>query len=162
MKKEADIIVDITVCILCTLLAFFAMIYDLRTYKIPNVLCVIGILSGIVFNIIFHGFSSVKNSLTGIVCPIGILFIFFCLRIIGAGDIKLLSAIGAFISFGVIKIIIITFVIAGTYAFVYVIVKLLRRLADKDKKSKYTFSRMHLSVSIFTALVVYTISELCI
>ena len=162
MKKEADIIVDIAVCILCTLLALFAMVYDLQTYKIPNVLCVIGALAGIVFNIIFYGFSSIKGSLIGIVCPIGILFIFFCLRIIGAGDIKLLSAIGAFMSFDVVKVIITTFVIAGAYAFVYVIVKLIKRLTNKNKKSKYTFSRMHLSVSIFAATVVYTISVLCI
>ncbi|MBQ9609327.1 MAG: prepilin peptidase [Lachnospiraceae bacterium] len=162
MKKEADIIVDITVCILCTLLSLFAMIYDLQTYKIPNIICVVGLISGVVFNLFIYGVSGIKDSMIGIISPIGILFIFFCLRIIGAGDIKLLSAIGAFISLDVVKIIFITFVIAGAYSFLYVIVKLLRRLADRNKKSKYTFSRMHLSVSIFAASVIYTVSLLCI
>ena len=160
--KEADIIVDITVCILCILFALSAMICDLRTYKIPNAICFTGVISGIAFNIFFHGLSSIKDSLIGIVCPIGMLLVFFCLRIIGAGDIKLLSAIGAFVAFDVVKIIIITFVVAGAYAFVYVIIKLIRRFTDKSEKSKYTFSRMHLSVSIFTASVAYTVSVLCI
>ena len=136
------------------------MVYDLRTYKIPNKLCVAGILTGLSVNIILYGGGGFRSSVLGICCPVAVLFVFFLLRIIGAGDIKLLSAIGAFIAYDVLKVIIATFVIAGAYSLIYVIVKLIRWVVSKRSGTdvKYSFSRMHLSAAIFAANIVYLLS----
>ncbi|MBQ9233815.1 MAG: prepilin peptidase [Lachnospiraceae bacterium] len=129
------------------------MVYDLRTYKIPNVICFFGIISGLLFNLILYGASGLKMSLFGMVCPVVMLYLMFLVKIVGAGDIKLLAGIGAFVTKKIIYVIIIAFVIASIYSFFYVLLKL-GRIVRKKIKSHYSFSRMHLSVPIFLACIV--------
>lgn len=68
---------------------------DIKTYKIKNHIILPFIAAGTVTNYIIYGIKGVKDSFWGIVIPILILFIFYALRMLGAGDIKLFSAIGA-------------------------------------------------------------------
>ncbi len=126
------------------------MVCDLRTFKIPNRLCILGVVSGLFFNLFFYGLNGVKMSLFGIFCPVVMLYILFLINVIGAGDIKLLMGIGAFVSKKIIFIIIATFVIASIYSLICVICKLFRLMSDKSK-TRYSFSRMHLSVPVFLA-----------
>lgn len=140
-------------------LAFFAMVYDLRTFKIPNRICLAGIISGFILNLILHGCNGLRMSLVGIICPVLLLYLFFFLRIIGAGDIKLLAGIGAFVSKRIIYVIVIAFVLASIYSFVCIICKVAKRVCNKTK-TRYAFSRMHLSVPIFISCVICFICRL--
>ncbi|MBQ9278849.1 MAG: prepilin peptidase [Lachnospiraceae bacterium] len=126
------------------------MVCDLRTFKIPNRLCIVGVVSGMLFNLLFYGLNGLKMSLFGAMIPIVMLYFLFLLKVVGAGDIKLLAGIGAFVSKKIILIIIATFVIASIYSLFCVIFKLFRLMRDK-LKTHYSFSRMHLSVSVFLA-----------
>ncbi|MBQ7708074.1 MAG: prepilin peptidase [Lachnospiraceae bacterium] len=140
-------------------LAFFAMVSDLRTYKIPNRICLTGVLSGLVLNFVLHGCNGLKMSLTGIVYPVLMLYLFFLIRVIGAGDIKLLAGIGAFVSKRIIYIIFVAFVLASFYSIICITCKVVRRFLSKSKK-RYTFSRMHLSVPIFISCAVCFVCRL--
>lgn len=136
-------------------LSFFAMICDLRTYKIPNLVNAVGAATGIFFNIILFGVEGIKNSFLGIVCPIIMLYIFFAVGVIGAGDIKLLAGIGSFISKKIIYIILLAFIIAGLYSLTVVLIKIFKRLISKD--NRYVLSKMHLSVPIFLSCFLFAL-----
>ncbi|MGX8703339.1 MAG: A24 family peptidase [Lachnospiraceae bacterium] len=81
------------------LLAATAAFFDLRTEKIPNWLTFSGFLAGIGLSCLLFpdGFiQGFLGSLLGAGLPFLLLFLPFCLRMIGAGDVKLLMALGAF------------------------------------------------------------------
>lgn len=77
------------------LLILLSVISDMRTYKIKNAIILSFILIGMTTNAITDGFSGLVFSLEGFAGPVLLLFVFFILRMLGAGDIKLFSAIGA-------------------------------------------------------------------
>ena len=88
-----------------------------------------------------------------------LLYLFFLIRVIGAGDIKLLAGIGAFVSKRIIYVIMIAFVLASMYSLVCIICKVVKRFCDKTK-TPYRFSRMHLSVPIFISCAICFICRL--
>ncbi len=145
--------------IFCLVLAFFACVYDLRTFKIPNRLSFIGILAGTIYNLVVYGLHGIKISALGILYPIAILSAFFIMRFLGAGDIKLLSAIGAFTGARVLRIMFLTFMIAAVYSFIVVVYKLVNTIIIKKNKEKYKFSKLHLSIPVFLACMVRLIEE---
>lgn len=84
----------ISLKVVAFLLACVGGIIDLKVHKIPNKLTFLGMISGILLNLIFGGMNGVLNSLAGI----GIGFVTFLLFAIGAlkaGDVKLYMAVGA-------------------------------------------------------------------
>jgi len=76
------------------LLAVIAAVMDFFTYKISNKLVIVGITGGIICQVLKNGLEGIVFSLAGGVTPILCLWIFFLLRYFGAGDIKLLCALG--------------------------------------------------------------------
>ena len=84
------------ICILFILLSV-AAVYDFTTEKIPNELILIGIISGFVYRIPVCGEYSVAVLLRDLFLPLLIFFIFFILKVFGAGDIKLLMVCGLFL-----------------------------------------------------------------
>ncbi len=77
------------------LLIAMALISDIRTYKIKNAIIVIFLTAGFLTNSIASGLSGLAGSLLATALPIPLLLIFFALRMLGAGDIKLFCTIGA-------------------------------------------------------------------
>ncbi|HHY11420.1 MAG TPA: prepilin peptidase [Firmicutes bacterium] len=69
--------------------------YDLRTGRIPNKITFSCILAGIVINTWSHGFAGMRDSLHGFAVGILLLIIPFALGGMGAGDVKMLAAVGA-------------------------------------------------------------------
>lgn len=95
---------------------------DIKENKIKNKHLVVPLALGIFISIFNDGLYGLKDSLLGILLPFVFLFIFFALRMIGAGDIKLFCTIGAIMGFKFIENnIIYTFFVAG----VVVIIKLI-------------------------------------
>ena len=77
-----------------------ACLSDLRTRRIPNVLTFSAAAVALVFHLLTGGWSAAGWSLAG--CVLGALLFFpmFALRGMGAGDVKLLAAVGAWIGPG--------------------------------------------------------------
>lgn len=76
--------------------AAVAAAWDLRTRKIPNWLTISAALLGLAVNGFIGGIPGLGRSALGIGAGIGLLFIPFAVGGMGAGDVKMLGAIGAF------------------------------------------------------------------
>jgi prepilin peptidase CpaA len=78
-------------------LLIFACITDLRTRRIPNALTFSAVVGALAFHAVTGGPSAAGWSLAG--CFLGALLFFpmFALRGMGAGDVKLLAAVGAWL-----------------------------------------------------------------
>ncbi len=72
-----------------------AAYFDVRYEKIPNWLCLGGSLCGLVTAGVQGGLTQIAlQSIPGGLCPILLLGVLFRLRLMGAGDIKLLAMLG--------------------------------------------------------------------
>lgn len=81
--------------IILLLLISLSLISDIKTYKIKNKIVLTFMILGMGANVVTDGIKGIKVSLLGLITPILILFILYALRMLGAGDIKLFSAIGS-------------------------------------------------------------------
>jgi prepilin peptidase CpaA len=68
---------------------------DWRTRRIPNWLTVPGLLAGIALNALAAGWPGTKDSLLGAGLGLALLLPFVVIRVLGAGDWKLVGALGA-------------------------------------------------------------------
>lgn len=68
---------------------------DLRTRRIPNWLTISGLIAGVALNLILDGWHGVVRSLEGAGLALGLLLPLVLLRGLGAGDWKLMGAVGA-------------------------------------------------------------------
>ncbi len=79
------------------LILLAAFYYDVRTSTIPNRLTVGGALLGLLYHSMQGGFpGDLFFAAQGMLVGFGILFFMHLLRAVGAGDVKLFAAIGAF------------------------------------------------------------------
>lgn len=68
---------------------------DLRSRRIPNALTFGGAVTGLLLNIALFRLAGVSSSLAGWALGTALLLIPFLLRAMGAGDVKLVAAVGA-------------------------------------------------------------------
>jgi prepilin peptidase CpaA len=88
--------------IIVTLVALLAIAAysDVRTYRIPNVVTVPGMLLGIALNgTLVHG-AGFTSSMYGCLFALAGLMPLYVLRVWGAGDVKLMAMVGAFVGSG--------------------------------------------------------------
>jgi len=77
------------------LLVAISGFFDLKERKIPNKVTFAGILIGILFNLITGGWMGLLQSILGMFAGLAIFFLPFVMGGMGAGDVKLMGAIGA-------------------------------------------------------------------
>jgi prepilin peptidase CpaA len=102
-----------------------AAVYDVRYRRIPNWLSVGGVLVGLAMNtFLYQGWPGLRLSLLGFAAGFGVYLVLYALRAMGAGDVKLMGAVGAMVGwenwFG---IFVITAVIGGAMGLILVIAK---------------------------------------
>jgi prepilin peptidase CpaA len=109
------------------LVAAIAAVIDVRQHRIPNWLTYPGIVMGIVLRWSFFGWRGLGSAVAGCVLAGGIVFLFYLVRAMGAGDVKLLAAIGSLVgpSDGVV-VLAATAISGGVLALFYVMFR--RRL----------------------------------
>lgn len=137
--------------VIITGILVLAVYSDLRTFKIPNFLCGIGCLMGLIYMFVEHGVAGMRKSFLGILLPIISMFILFCIRVIGAGDIKLFSAIGAFISKDIIWVILISFLLTGIYG-IFLYLKKVADVIHKRMTGEISVIRVHAFVGELTII----------
>lgn len=105
-------------------LAVIAGFTDWRWRRIPNWLTVSGFFSGVAINAALFGWFGVKTSLLGAVLGLGVLLPFVLVRSLGAGDWKLVGALGAWLGpERLLSVLFATVLIAGIMALALVIYK---------------------------------------
>jgi prepilin peptidase CpaA len=75
--------------------ASVAAVIDVRSRRIPNWLTFGTLVLGVVINAWLHGFSGALTAIAGAGLGAALLLPFYLLRAMGAGDVKLLAALGA-------------------------------------------------------------------
>jgi prepilin peptidase CpaA len=95
-----------------------AAVYDVLYRRIPNWLTIGGVLAGIGLNtFIYQGWPGLRLSLVGLAVGFASYFALYSLRAMGAGDVKLMAAIGALVGardwFGIFLITAIVGGVAG-------------------------------------------------
>jgi prepilin peptidase CpaA len=81
-----------------TLAAFVlvAALFDIRERRIPNWLVLTGLAAGLSLQLVFFHGEGIKNAALGMAVAFAIYLPLFLLRAMGAGDVKLMAAVGAF------------------------------------------------------------------
>ena len=69
---------------------------DLRTRKIPNFITVSGAAAALILHTVYGGFYGAMQSLAGAALGLAIFLVLYAAGGMGAGDVKLFSAVGAF------------------------------------------------------------------
>lgn len=103
----------IKILILLTLLSI-TLYTDIKDNKIKNIHLILPLVLGVLIAVLSNGLVGLKSSVFGIIIPFVALFLFFALKMLGAGDIKLFCTIGAIMGVNfVINNIIYSFFVAG-------------------------------------------------
>jgi prepilin peptidase CpaA len=99
-----------------------AVICDVRVAKIPNVITFPGMVIGIIYHGTSHGVSGAWFSIAGLLAGSAAFLPFYLMGGMGAGDIKLMGAVGALVGWkGVIPAIVFTALAGGIYALVLIL-----------------------------------------
>jgi prepilin peptidase CpaA len=119
----------LVVWLLPALFAAIAGFTDWRSRRIPNWLTISGLVLGILVNSATRGWPGTKDSLLGAGLGLALLLPFVLMRSLGAGDWKLVGALGAFLGPSrLITVLFATVLVAGLMAVILVIWK--RRLGQ--------------------------------
>ncbi|GKX30630.1 hypothetical protein SH1V18_31100 [Vallitalea longa] len=109
--------------VLVLILLVVVLYTDTKSYVIKNSIILFFAIAGFTLNCIQLGFTGVINWTTGITVPIIVLFILFALRMLGAGDIKLIAVIGGLLGLDfLIRASLYMLIIAGGIALIKMII----------------------------------------
>jgi prepilin peptidase CpaA len=97
-------------------LVLLAAAHDLRSRRIPNWLNASGVAAGFVINVLFFHAHGARTSFEGLLLASAVYFPLYVLRGMGAGDVKLMAAVGAIVGPSHWIIILIATALAGGVA----------------------------------------------
>lgn len=107
-----------------TVIACINAITDVVKFKIYNVVTLPTLFMGLVASALFGGWAGLGQSLLGALVGFGVLLVFFTLGGVGAGDVKLLTALGAWLGpLFTFEVFLAAAVLAGIYALVLILVR---------------------------------------
>ena len=103
-------------------IAILAAIMDVRERRIPNWLTYPAMGAGALLRSYSFGWHGLLTALGGCVLAGGIVFVFYALRTMGAGDLKLLAALGSIVGpHHAINVLLATGIAGGVLALIYVV-----------------------------------------
>jgi prepilin peptidase CpaA len=109
--------------------AVLAGLIDARTFRIPNLLTVPLLLSGFAYHAITGGGAGLQASLFGAAFGFGVIFVLYLVGGMGAGDVKLMTAIGAWLQAeATLHVFVVAALLMGAYSIVMLVWQ--RRLGD--------------------------------
>jgi prepilin peptidase CpaA len=116
----------VVLALLCALLAI-AVYGDVRSHRISNTLSLLGLIAGLGLQYLGSGLHGVTSGLLGAGVGLACFAPFYLLRAMGAGDVKLLAAVGAFLGpQGAFYAALFTLLAGGLGAISYVLWRALR------------------------------------
>ena len=117
-------VVDCYIFIFLAGILIIAAIIDLYLHKIPNFLTYPTIIIALLYNSMYHGLNGLLFSITGLLVGMAVLGIFYIFGAMGAGDVKLMGAVGAVLG---PKNVLNAFLFTGIIGVVYALIIILFR-----------------------------------
>lgn len=108
--EELSLVIKLSIICLVFLIALY---WDLKYQRIPNLLCITALIMGIIVQYFFSGWMGLLTAFVGVGLAFILLFPAFALQLLGAGDVKLMLAIGSFLDAKLLLWSILYAVIAG-------------------------------------------------
>jgi len=121
LELGAMLVTDPRTVVLFCLLAYAAVI-DVRTHRIPNRLVLSGLAFGFIYSafVPFWGHHGFMWSLGGAAIGFGFFFPLWLLRMMGAGDVKLMAMVGSLLGMDAVQMALIsTFAAGGMFALAF-------------------------------------------
>lgn len=116
-----------------------AAAWDIRFRRIPNWLNVTALILGLIYQCGFHGTVGLNAAASGFAVGFGTLFVLWLIGGGGAGDVKLLGALGVWLGFsGTFRVIIISTVLVGVLQLARSIVGVIKGGLSKSSDSAST------------------------
>jgi prepilin peptidase CpaA len=113
-----------TAQVLLAALTLTAAVYDIRERRIPNWLVLAGIIAGFAWNLYSGGWSGLGHAAEGLGLGFALYFPLYLLKARGAGDVKLLAAVGAIVGPGnCFWVFILTAILGGIIAMVILLLR---------------------------------------
>lgn len=108
---------DVTYACIALLCATAGAVCDLRTRRIPNALTGPSILVGLLLHLVLGGWSQLGWSLAAALIAGGVFLIFYLAGGMGAGDVKLMTAVACILGYrSVLELLVATAVMGGVFA----------------------------------------------
>ncbi|HKR61395.1 MAG TPA: A24 family peptidase, partial [Pyrinomonadaceae bacterium] len=142
VNNEMPFSPEITKLLVLAPLAAFVTYYDLRYRRIPNLLILATLVSGLTLNIIFSGAPGALSSIEGFGVAFFPMFLMHLFGAMGAGDVKLFGAIGAVLGVGMVPMAFVVVVMFGAALAVYSMLR-----------SGTVFSTLHGVLRIFVGIL---------
>lgn len=94
-----EVTLQILLVILLPVVLIAASWIDLKQHRVPNMLTFSVLIAGVSLQFLLHGWEGLTDSLGGLAVGLLILMPFYIKGGMGAGDVKLMAATGAFLGF---------------------------------------------------------------
>ena len=105
------------IVVLLTVVLVTATYTDLRSSRIPNVVTFAATAIGLIAHFWLAGFQGILFSLEGLGVGLGLFLLFYASGGIGAGDVKLMGAVGAMVGpYSALIVSLLTILLGGVYA----------------------------------------------
>ena len=139
--------------------AAVSVLTDLSSDRIPNVICASLLCTSFALR---GAHPSETLSWLGGACTALLLYPFFKCRLIGAGDIKLLMALGSFLTpSGALRLLFLSFLSGAVISVLRLLLLHFRSLRSIPAAASRSFSRrIHFSVPVFAAVLLMTGGDL--
>lgn len=140
----------IAVYLLLPVFLFCAVYTDMTQTRISNRLIVLGLIVGFIFRVFTEGSMGVLFYIVNISIPVILLYLLFQMRALGAGDIKLFSMIGAFLSTEqLLEMMVLAFCVGAVFGILKIVYECIF-LGIKHGK----FTQIHFSPAILIAYLI--------
>lgn len=140
----------------CGIFVVAAFITDVRSMRIPNLLSLSAIISGLIVHLCIGGFQGLLSSMSGLSTGFGIMFVLYLAGAVGAGDVKIFGGIGAWTGvLFTVQAMVYSILIAGIIGLAILLWKkqLVQRLG---KLILYIFSRVIPGIGFMSPLQSYS------
>jgi len=135
--------------LLLTSILSICAIIDLRSQKIPNLITLPAILIALLYHFFTNGIDGLIFSAVGLATGIGLLIIPYMLDGMGAGDAKLMGAVGAILG---TKSVFVAFLLAALVGGMYAVIIIL--LNQKQFKGFFKKQLITLQLFIYTRKII--------
>jgi prepilin peptidase CpaA len=122
--------------VLLVVVLLTAVVTDIRSYRIPNWLTFSAMALGLSIHSVLDGQHGLIIGLEGLGVGLGLFLVFYIMGGMGAGDVKLMAAVGSFLGpHGVLYAGVITMLLGGIYA----VLTMVARYGFRDTLSRAWF-----------------------